>query len=189
MSDDDMSDESKDEVKIPISKGDSKQLSFGETVKLITDFSQELRKQPFPAINGEIIRSLKPVPLDQPIGARLEQRRFAHVASEELPVMVVVKKIENGTVMAEEQSRDASKAPRNFTFSEDEFSRLPYDCPFFFHIQRQYEDYCKQRNVVPFEGFRTIEDMRLFHCGFWLNNATVPRRGQHSAHAAGANMQ
>jgi hypothetical protein len=53
---------------------------------------------------------------------------------------------------------------------------LPYDCDFFSNAHRQYEDYCRQRNVVPFQGFRTMEDMRLFHCGFWLNFASVPKK-------------
>ena len=60
--------------------------------------------------------------------------------------------------------------------AQEDYSRLPHDCAYFYNIQKQYEDYCKQRNVVPFQGFRTVDEMRLFHVGFWLNNATMPKK-------------
>jgi hypothetical protein len=99
-----------------------KQLSFGETVKLITDFSQELRKQPFPTANPDLLRALLPLPLDQAIAPRIEQRRFLPEAS---PVMLSVKKIEGGMVTAEEQSRDTSRPARELKMREVTKSTMP----------------------------------------------------------------
>lgn len=104
---------------------------------------------------------------------RIDQRRFTN---EDIPALICVKKIENEFVICEELTRDTSKTPRSFTFTEEEFSMLPYNCPFFIHNQMLYEEYCKQRNAQPYFGFRTIEDMRLFHCGFWLNIMTLPKK-------------
>ena len=64
-----------------------------------------------------------------------------------------------------------------FSLVQDEFARLPYNCAFFLTSQQHYEEYCQQRAVMPFLGFCTADDMRLFHCGFWLNFATLPRAG------------
>lgn len=65
---------------------------------------------------------------------------------------------------------------------QDEFARLPYNCAFFLTSQQHYEEYCQQRAVLPFLGFCTADDMRLFHCGFWLNFATLPRAGASTEH-------
>jgi hypothetical protein len=115
-----------------------KQLSFGETVKLVTDFSQELRRQPFPSIDPNVQRSLAPLPLSfrttftfdfiptscyvervllllAAIAPRIEQRRFL---AEHPPVLVVVKRIQNGAVYAEEQTRDGSRPARLVSMSE-----------------------------------------------------------------------
>ncbi len=64
---------------------------------------------------------------------------------------------------------------------QDEFARLPYDCPLFASLHAQYGEYARQRNVILFQGFRTPEDMRLFYCGFWLNLATLPAKAQPNA--------
>ena len=104
---------------------------------------------------------------------KIDQRRFTN---EDIPALICVKSIENNFILAEELTRDLSKQIRSFKFTEDEFSMLPYDCPFFSCSQNLYEDYCVQRNVIPFFGFRTIEDMRLFHCGFWLNYMSLQKK-------------
>ena len=145
-----------------------KHLGFAETIKLVTDFSQELRKQ----VSHESIKDLlRPSSLlSVAIKPKVDQKRFL---LEDSPILVCVKNIESGVVHAEELSRDI-KLPQVFSFSEEEFSLFPIDCPYFFANQKLYEEFCLVKSVVPFPGFRTLEDMRTFHCGFWLNLTAAP---------------